>query len=210
MNADWVMVVMTAVYVIATILICVFNYRSAKATKEQVAEAKKQFEESNRAYVTISMELIKSGLVVLRIANQGNRIASNVRIHINDDFLDCLENKDRDNMVKLTQSTFSIGIGQKWYLLLDSHIYLDRLAQKNLELFVAYDDIQGHYEDHFSIAFGEYFWTIIYDSPTEDIFQEIKKQTKSLDKLTKEVDSIARSYKTQLSAQLSTEKVHDL
>ena len=30
---DWIMIAITAVYVIATIFICIFNYRSAKATR---------------------------------------------------------------------------------------------------------------------------------------------------------------------------------
>ena len=48
---DWIMIAITAVYVIATIFICIFNYRSAKATREQLAESKRQFEENNRAFV---------------------------------------------------------------------------------------------------------------------------------------------------------------
>lgn len=42
------MVWITAVYVIATILICYANLKSARATREQVAESKRQFEESKR------------------------------------------------------------------------------------------------------------------------------------------------------------------
>ena len=38
---DWIMIAITAVYVIATIFICIFNYRSAKATREQLAESKR-------------------------------------------------------------------------------------------------------------------------------------------------------------------------
>ncbi len=45
---DWLMVVITAVYVIATILICRANIKSAKATREQVSESKRQFEETRR------------------------------------------------------------------------------------------------------------------------------------------------------------------
>lgn len=48
MDAEWVMVWITAVYVIATILICYANLKSARATREQVAESKRQFEESKR------------------------------------------------------------------------------------------------------------------------------------------------------------------
>ena len=45
---DWLMVIITFVYVAATILICIFNGRSAKATQEQVAESQRQFDESKR------------------------------------------------------------------------------------------------------------------------------------------------------------------
>lgn len=45
---DWLMVVITAVYVVATIFICCANLISAKATREQVTESKRQFEETRR------------------------------------------------------------------------------------------------------------------------------------------------------------------
>ena len=48
MLTDWLMVGITFVYVVATILICVYNAKSSKTTKEQVAESKRQFEESKR------------------------------------------------------------------------------------------------------------------------------------------------------------------
>lgn len=48
---DWLMVAITVVYVIATIAICVANFKSAKATREQVAESKRQYEESKRLEV---------------------------------------------------------------------------------------------------------------------------------------------------------------
>ena len=45
---DWLMVGITSIYVIATIFICVFNAKSDKATREQIAESKRQFEETKR------------------------------------------------------------------------------------------------------------------------------------------------------------------
>lgn len=42
------MVIITAIYVIATIVICIANYNSAKATKEQLDESKRQFAETQR------------------------------------------------------------------------------------------------------------------------------------------------------------------
>ena len=45
---DWIMVIITAAYVIATILICIYNGKSADATRKQVEESQRQFEETKR------------------------------------------------------------------------------------------------------------------------------------------------------------------
>ena len=46
--ADWAMVIITSIYVVATILICVFNYRSARAASRQLMEMQYQYEEEKR------------------------------------------------------------------------------------------------------------------------------------------------------------------
>ena len=43
---DWLTVIITAVYVVATIFICIYNGKSAKAAREQLAESQRQFEEN--------------------------------------------------------------------------------------------------------------------------------------------------------------------
>ena len=42
MLTDWVMIVITAISVIATIIMCYFNYHSVKCAQEQMTEMKKQ------------------------------------------------------------------------------------------------------------------------------------------------------------------------
>lgn len=54
---DWLMVGITGVYVIATIFICIFNGKSANATREQVVESKRQFAETNRLQVMPFFEM---------------------------------------------------------------------------------------------------------------------------------------------------------
>ncbi len=54
---DWLMVGITAIYVIATIFICIANFRAAKATREQVAESKLQLEETQRLQVMPYLQL---------------------------------------------------------------------------------------------------------------------------------------------------------
>lgn len=47
-NEGALMIIITFVYVVATIMICIFNGYSAKATREQVSESQRQFEETKR------------------------------------------------------------------------------------------------------------------------------------------------------------------
>lgn len=50
-NNGAVMAILTFVYVVATILICSCNHKSAVATQQQTAESQRQFEEQNRAHI---------------------------------------------------------------------------------------------------------------------------------------------------------------
>ena len=50
-NEGALMIVITFVYVVATIMICIFNGSSARATREQVSESQRQFEETKRLTV---------------------------------------------------------------------------------------------------------------------------------------------------------------
>lgn len=43
---DWLMVVITFLYLVATVYICYYNYKSAKYSREAVEESKKQFKKS--------------------------------------------------------------------------------------------------------------------------------------------------------------------
>lgn len=49
------MVVLTAIYVLATILICYYNYGATKASRDQAAEMRRQYEEDNRPYITVEL-----------------------------------------------------------------------------------------------------------------------------------------------------------
>lgn len=52
---DWLMVIITLIYVIATIFICRANIKSARASKEELAEIKRQYEEENRPHIEVEL-----------------------------------------------------------------------------------------------------------------------------------------------------------
>jgi hypothetical protein len=74
-NNGFVMVVLTFVYVIATIFICVFNGKSASATRRQTEEAQRQFEENNRAHVIPRFVTLEGQLYCLAFHNIGKTMA---------------------------------------------------------------------------------------------------------------------------------------
>ena len=56
---DWIMVIVTIVYVIATIFIFVANHKSAKASKEQLEESKRQFDLINKPLISVEIVQIR-------------------------------------------------------------------------------------------------------------------------------------------------------
>lgn len=185
------MVVITAVYVVATIFICWANIKSAKATKEQVAEAKRQFEESNRAFVTVAFEVIRSGLAVLHIQNHGNRIASNVKLQVSSAFVSNMANiSDREHVERLSESVFTLGIGQSWYICIGSHLEIEQMSSELLSVEISYEDFESKYNETTIIDLKQYLWALLYESPTEDLYQEMKKLTKSIQSIDKSIQKI--------------------
>ena len=168
------MVIITFVYVVATIFICIANLKSAKATREQVAESKRQFDEENRAFVTVTFELIKTGIAVLKIQNLGKRIANNVSVSIPSNFINnVVDAFYKDKLNKLCNSTFTLGVGQNWYICIGSHLNLKEYCRELLVVDIAYEDNQGNHQEHIEIDLGQYFWAIIYESPLGDINQQM-------------------------------------
>lgn len=57
---DWLMVIITAIYVIATIAICWANVGAAKATREQLVESRRQYEDKKRLEIMPYIQFEKS------------------------------------------------------------------------------------------------------------------------------------------------------
>ena len=68
------MVVLTAIYVLATILICYYNYGATKASRDQAAEMRRQYEEDNRPYITVELIYERKVFYGLRFSNHGKRV----------------------------------------------------------------------------------------------------------------------------------------
>ena len=185
---DWLMVGITLVYVVATIFICAANMKSAKATRDQLAESKRQFDEANRAFVTVTFDIIRSGLAVLCIENHGKQIANDVNIRISENFVENMSDEgSKTHIQELCNASFTLGIGRKWYACLGSHLELGKLSEVPLNVDISYSDSQGVHQESTAIDLKQYLWSMIYDSITEDAKQELSKIAKTMQAIEKKL-----------------------
>ncbi|SFC14515.1 hypothetical protein [Clostridium uliginosum] len=178
---SWSIIILTGVYVIATIAICIFNYKSAKATREQIVESQRQFEESNRPYVNVIFEIINGGLACLSISNNGNKIAENVKIHINDKFLNLMNARDREEISQFTSRSIRIGINQKWTLCIGSHLDLTKLSKEKIIIDINYNDGERQFNDTSIISLNGYLGTLIFKNYHNEMDKSLKKIATILD-----------------------------
>lgn len=199
-NQGFAMVFLTFVYVIATIAICIFNCKSAKATKEQTQESKRQFNEANRACLTLTTENIKNGLITLSIKNIGNKVARNIKLNINQEFIESLnDNLAKQSVIKLTKSSFDVGVGKEWHVFLGTHLMLESLSTTKMIINVEYEDDSDKYKEIRTIDLGQYCWALINDSIMTDIRDNLEKQSKAIVSIDKNIKKISSSIKNNES-----------
>lgn len=113
---DWLMVIITFVYVIATIAICYYNAQTAKVSRMELDELKRQFYIINRPAVNYEVVfVVMKSLYVLRFENNGSQTAYNLSISFNDDSINEIPNDEIRNDLKRIKGTVrNLGVGQSY------------------------------------------------------------------------------------------------
>ena len=179
--ADWAMVVLTAIYVLATIFICYFNYGSTKASREQAAEMRRQYEEENRPYITVELIYERKAFYGLQFSNHGKRLADHVRIQLDQAFVDSLnEPSFRATLERTKGKECIIGIGQHYDLYFGTNKFRENTEKSALSGQVTYQDGSRTYTEAFSIDFDSYATFFSVNSAADDFLKEMRAQTKEL------------------------------
>lgn len=187
-NEGALMVIITFVYVIATCAICWANIRSAKATRDQLAESKRQYDEENRAYITYAFIYEKRAFYGLRFTNHGKRVARKVKIALRNEFVQSLTNPQfAKQLSRVSKNECVLGINQSIDIYFGGDDFRENTNKLPIEGDIIYSDDLGEYCEHFIIDFDSYPPIFTVDSEIEDIRQEMKKQTAEIEKLRREV-----------------------
>lgn len=180
---DWLMVVITFVYVVATIFICWANIKSAKASKEELAEMKRQYADENRPRIEIEFCYERRTWYIVRFINHGRLTAQHVKIILDEEFIDSLpEPGFQDTLRKQRKKEFIIGVGQHYDLYIASNELRGNPNMKPVTGKLSYQDESGKYESDIYIDLENYatFFSSTSDDPMVKELKNIKKEIEGL------------------------------
>ena len=196
MSAEWIMVIITGVYVIATIFICWANIKSANASKEQLKEMQRQYTESNRPLVELELHYKRKTWYVARFINRGNLTAQHVKINLEQGFIDSLpEESFRNELVKQKGRECIIGVGQHYDLFIGSNKLRGNPQMRPLTGTIEYEAQGQVYKSDIFVDLEHYMTFFSATTDEEDMLKSVKQISEEL-KRTRQV-IVAQSRKEE-------------
>lgn len=201
-NNGFVMALLTFVYVVATILICIFNYKSAKATNDQTKESYKQFIENNRAHIVPKIIELEGEMLCLSFQNIGKDIATDVVINVNEEWLKKLEktftfSEVANSLRKIKKKKLFLTIDQQLCYGLcvsgNGHEDFKILGETTLKIDISYKTLGNNYEEHYEIPLDGYNYMV----NTSDYARLTKKQIQEIKNTNKELKNIGKTLKNK-------------
>ena len=180
---DWLMVVITFVYGITTIFICWANIKSAKASKEELAEMKRQYAEENRPHIEVEFCYERHTWYIVRFINHGKLTAKHVKILLDEGFINSLPEQTFKNiLLKQREKECIIGVGQHYDLYIASNELRGNPNMKPVTGKLSYQDESSKYESDIYIDLENY--ATFFSSTSEDpMVKELKNISKEIGKL---------------------------
>lgn len=198
---DWIMVGITAIYVVATIAIFRANKKSARAAekqieqaKEQINEMKRQFDENNRPRIEVDFRLERRAFYMLRFVNTGQLTAEKVNVKLSQEFIDSLpENSLTDKDIKrILISQLSkeciIGVDQHFDLVIGRSNLRDCADLKPIDGKIIYHSYKNIYNRDFYIDLHNYVSFLSYETDEEKIIKSLQENTKALNRIQSTVE----------------------
>ena len=172
-SADWVAALATVAYVVFTVLILFSNYKTNQLTQQQVEAYNKQLSEEHRPIVTLSL-VADGSLALLRIRNEGNRIAENVRIfHVQTvEYTGKQSLHFTEHLEEMCKSTLTLAAQTQWDLAVSVTWDLDSIHPSEVEFGIRYSCDGKEYESKTTIRFNSFGWERSYRN---DPVEELKK-----------------------------------
>lgn len=199
-NSGFIMALLTLVYVVATIFICIFNYKSSKATKDQTNESYRQFIENTRAHIIPEIKELEGEMLCLVFENIGKDIAKEVEIDVSEKWLKKLEETKTfpdvaNKLRKIKDKKIFLTVNQTMYynLCIPGNGFDDfkKLGEEDLIIKIKYKTLNRIFEECFNIPLNAYNYLV----SQSDYARLTKKQIKETHNINKELKNINSSIK---------------
>ena len=201
-NSGFVMSILTFVYVIATILICYFNYKTTQTTKKQIEEANVQFTDNNRAHIVPKIIELEGEIVCLSFQNIGNNIATDVVIKVDEEWLTEIEKtstfpETAENLRKLKEKKVFLTVNQQlcYGLCIPGNGKDDYkvLSSVPIKINISYNTLGNSYNEYYEIPLDGYNYLV----NTSDYVRLAKKQIQEIKNINNELKKINNNLKNK-------------
>lgn len=181
MTADWAMVIITGIYVVATIFICWANIKTAKASKEQLKEMQRQFAEANRAEIEVEFHYLRRTWYVVRFVNRGEKTAQHVKISVAQSFIDSLpEESFQKELERLKERECIIGSEQYYDLFVGSNKLRSNPQLQPFTGTVEYKSQGTSYQSDLFVDLEHYMTFFSSTTDEEDLLRSVKRISEEL------------------------------
>ena len=176
MNSEWIMVIITRIYVIATIIICWANIKSANASKEQLEEMQKQYAETNRPLIELEFQYSRRTWYIARFVNHGNLTAQRVKISLDQAFIDSVpEEPFRNELERIKGKECIIGVGQHYDLFIGGNKLRGNPNMTPLTGTIKYEAQGKEYESDLFVDLEHYMTFFSATTDEEDLLKSMNK-----------------------------------
>ncbi len=175
MNADWAMVFITFIYVVATITICWANIKSAKVSKEQLDEMRRQYAATNRPEIEVEFCYLRRTWYVARFINHGNKTAQRVKIRLDDEFIESLQEESfKQQLERIKGKECIIGVGQHYDLFIGSNKLRGNPDMKPITGTIEYESQGNHYKSDIFVDLEHYMTFFSLTTYDEELLKSIE------------------------------------
>lgn len=196
-NNGALMVLLTGVYVIATVVICAFNRRSIEAAHEDSLAAEARMQEQIRARIVPRLTVLEGDILCLGFYNIGLTHAVDVVISVSDDWIEALAATEK--LPKTAESLRRVKNQKSYFVPGEERLYplcvpadgtsdMEKLQSVPAVIEVVYSSNGITYSDEFVLPLMGAEWLV----ETSDYVRLEKKKIKAIEGLTKQVKGLAK------------------
>lgn len=180
-NEGAFMVIITVVYVIATVAICYANIKASNVSKEQLDEMKRQYAAENRPIIEMEFCYERRAWYILRFVNRGKTTAQHVRIELEQEFIDSLsEESFQRTLTQIEGKECIIGVNQHYDLYIGSNALRGNQNIKPVKGSIIYNNRGNEFQEDFFLDLPQYMTFFSSTTDEEDLLKTIKAIEKDL------------------------------